>query len=74
MTLTVAVQMDPVETIHIDRDSTFALALEAQRRGYGLFHYTPGDVALEDGVLTAWARPWTGVTSTSPWTGPAPPL
>ena len=59
MTLTVAVQMDPVETIHIDRDSTFALALEAQRRGYGLFHYTPGDVALEDGVLTAWARPWT---------------
>ena len=58
MTLTVAVQMDPVETIAVDRDSTFALALEAQRRGYSLFHYLPGDMALENGVLTAWARPW----------------
>lgn len=58
MTLTVAVQMDPVETIAVDRDSTFALALEAQRRGYSLFHYQPDNLALEDGVLTAWARPW----------------
>ena len=59
MSLTVAVQMDPVETINVERDSTFALALEAQRRGYGLFHYQVQDMALEDGVLTAWARPWT---------------
>jgi len=59
MSLTVAVQMDPVETINVERDSTFALALEAQRRGYGLFHYQVRDMALEDGVLTAWARPWT---------------
>ncbi len=59
MTLNVAVQMDPVDTINVDRDSTFALALEAQRRGYSLFHYLASDLALEDGVLTVWARPWT---------------
>jgi len=58
MTLSVAVQMDPVETIHVDRDSTFALALEAQRRGYSLFHYLVGDLALEGGALTVWGRPW----------------
>jgi glutathione synthase len=58
MTLKVAVQMDPVETINVERDSTFALALEAQRRGYSLFHYLVGDLALEDGALTVWARPW----------------
>ena len=34
--LKVAVQMDPIETINIDADSTFALMLEAQRRGHTL--------------------------------------
>ena len=37
--LKVAVQMDPIETINIDADSTFALMLEAQRRGHRLWHY-----------------------------------
>ena len=58
MTLRVGVQMDPVSTIHVDRDSTFALALEAQRRGHVLYHYLPSDLALEDGKVTAWIRPW----------------
>ena len=31
--LKVAVQMDPIETVNIDADSTFALMLEAQRAG-----------------------------------------
>lgn len=39
MSLTVALQMDPMETVNIDADSTFALAEEAQRRGHQLFHY-----------------------------------
>jgi len=39
--LTVAIQMDPIESINIDTDSTFVLALEAQARGYRLFHYLP---------------------------------
>ena len=32
MTLTIAIQMDPIESINIDTDSTFVTALEAQRR------------------------------------------
>ncbi len=57
MTLTVAVQMDPIESIDIDADSTFVLALEAQRRGHALVHYLPRDLAYRDGRLEARARP-----------------
>jgi glutathione synthase len=49
--------MDPIEPIDIDGDSTFALALEAQVRGHGLFHYLTEDLALRDGRVTARARP-----------------
>jgi glutathione synthase len=41
MTLNVAVQMDPIARINIRGDSTFALLLEAQKRGHGLCYYTP---------------------------------
>ncbi len=57
MGLAVAIQMDPIETINIDADSTFALALEAQRRGHALHHYLPRQLSLRDGGLTARARP-----------------
>ena len=57
MSLAVAIQMDPVETIDIDADSTFVLALEAQRRGHGLYHYLPQDLSLRDGRVIAMARP-----------------
>ena len=56
MSLTVAIQMDPIESVNIDADSTFALALEAQKRGYRLFHYGPRNLAFTDGRLTARAR------------------
>ena len=56
MSLAVAIQMDPIETINIDADSTFALALEAQRRGHALHHYLPRQLTLTDGRLTARAR------------------
>jgi glutathione synthase len=56
MGLTVAIQMDPIETINIDADSTFVLALEAQARGHTLYHYLPRQMSLRDGVLTARAR------------------
>lgn len=49
--------MDPIESIDIEADSTFALALEAQRRGHGLFHYLPHDLSLKDMRVFAWARP-----------------
>jgi len=57
MSLAVAIQMDPIETIDIDADSTFMLALEAQARGHGLFHYLTSDLAFRDGRLYARARP-----------------
>ncbi|MFN9541592.1 MAG: glutathione synthase, partial [Alphaproteobacteria bacterium] len=38
MSLTVAIQMDPIERIDIGGDSTFALALEAQKRGHTLWY------------------------------------
>ena len=46
MTLKVAFQMDPMDSIDITGDSSFALALEAQERGYKLFHYEPKDLSL----------------------------
>ncbi len=57
MGLAVAIQMDPIENINIDADSTFVLALEAQSRGHALYHYLPRHLSLRDGRLTARARP-----------------
>ncbi|MEO0384668.1 MAG: glutathione synthase [Pseudomonadota bacterium] len=53
MTLNVAVQMDPIQSINIAGDSTFAMMLEAQARGFSLSVYTPQSMALESGVVTA---------------------
>jgi glutathione synthase len=57
--LNVAVQMDPIERINIRGDSTFALLLEAEKRGYGLSYYTPDQMALVDGEVFATVRPLT---------------
>ncbi|MBI2713282.1 MAG: glutathione synthase [Rhizobiales bacterium] len=51
MSLKVAVQMDPIQRINIKGDSTFALLLEAQKRGHKLAYYTPDRLALLDGRL-----------------------
>jgi glutathione synthase len=48
--LKVAVQMDPIDSINIDADSTFALMLEAQSRGHALWHYEVRHMALKEGV------------------------
>ncbi|PWB83509.1 MAG: glutathione synthase [Methylocystaceae bacterium] len=52
----VAVQMDPLEKINFAGDSTFALMLEAQRRGCRLWHYTPDRLSLDGGALKAVAH------------------
>lgn len=57
MTLTVAVQMDPIQKIKITGDSTFAMLLEAQRRGHTLLHYTPDRLSMRDGAIIATAEP-----------------
>ena len=53
MSLKVAVQMDPIQRINIKGDSTFALLLEAQKRGHRLAYYTPDRLALLNGRLFA---------------------
>jgi glutathione synthase len=50
--LNVAVQMDPMESIGIEGDSSFALMLEAQARGHTLFHYEVRHMTLREGTLT----------------------
>ena len=59
MTLKVAIQMDPVEGINIDTDTTFFLMLEAQARGHSLFVYTPDKISMDEGVVRARGRPLT---------------
>jgi glutathione synthase len=54
--LNVAVQMDPIEHISIDGDSTFALMLSAQARGHTLWHYEVRHMVLREGVLKEGAR------------------
>src|SRR5262245_19607435 len=57
MTLKVAIQMDPMEGININADSTFMLAMEAQRRGYSLLHYLPRHLSFRDRRVVARDRP-----------------
>ncbi|KQM48001.1 glutathione synthetase [Sphingomonas sp. Leaf208] len=59
MSLTVAVQMDPLDSINIAGDSTFALMLSAQDRGHTLFHYSAEDLNYRDGRIWAKAHPVT---------------
>ncbi len=59
MALTVAVQMDPIDRINIVGDSTFALLLEAQRRGHRLFYYTPEGLSQRGPDLLAPLQPLT---------------
>lgn len=54
MPRTLAVLMDPIAGIQPKKDTTLAMLLEAQRRGYTLFYMAQGDLAVRDGV--AWAR------------------
>ncbi|MCY7397774.1 MAG: glutathione synthase [Sphingomonas bacterium] len=56
MSLTIAVQMDPLESIGIAGDSTFALMLSAQARGHRLLYYAADALTYEDGRVRAMAR------------------
>ena len=57
MSLRVAVQMDPLESINISGDSSFALMLSAQARGHQLYHYLADALTYEDGRIFAGAHP-----------------
>jgi glutathione synthase len=58
MTIKMAVQMDPMDGINITGDSSFALMLAGQARGYDIWHYDVGTLTLDaNDRLTAWAHP-----------------
>jgi glutathione synthase len=59
MTLKVAVQMDPIARINVRGDSTFAMLLEAQKRGHELFYYTPERLSLSGQDVVAFVQPLT---------------
>jgi len=56
MSLKVAVQMDPLESVNIEGDTTFLMMLNAQERGHEMFVYTPERLAMEEGRVTARGR------------------
>lgn len=49
----IAFQMDPIENVDMNTDSSFRLAEEAQIRGHNLFFYTPDHLAYQEGRITA---------------------
>ena len=57
MAARLGVVMDPIDAIKPQKDSTLALLLEAQRRGYALYYLEPGDLALDNGTAVGRARP-----------------
>jgi glutathione synthase len=59
MSLKIAVQMDPIESINPRGDSTFAMMLEAQARGHRIDYYVPQTLALRDNVVSAEVAPIT---------------
>ncbi|HVI55204.1 MAG TPA: glutathione synthase [Luteibacter sp.] len=67
MSLSVAVLMDPIRAIKIAKDSTFAMLLEASRRGHTLFYMEQGDLALRSGEAWARLRPLTVKEDPSGW-------
>ncbi|WP_233841232.1 glutathione synthase [Dyella sp. 2HG41-7] len=67
MPRSVAVLMDPISSIKIAKDTTFALLLEAARRDYRLYYMEQGDLALRDGAPWARLRPLTVKDDPSGW-------
>jgi glutathione synthase len=57
MSVDVVVVMDPIESIRIAKDSTFAMLLEGQRRGYRLHYVIPGGLTLRGGCAEATVAP-----------------
>ncbi len=67
MNLAIAVLMDPIETVKVAKDSTFAMLLEAQRRGHAPYYLQQGGLALRDGVPWGWLQPVTVRDDPADW-------
>ena len=67
MTVKLGVVMDPIGTIKPKKDSTFAMLLAAQRRGWALSYMELGDLLLRDGQALAWTRELSVQDSLTDW-------
>ena len=72
MPLDLIVVMDPIGSIKIAKDSTFAMLLEAQRRGHRLHYVAPDGLGLSDGAAQAWMAPLTVRDHPRDWFGLGP--
>jgi len=54
--LRIAVQMDPIETMIVNHDTSLALMVEAQARGHEIWWFSPNDLFYETGDVKARAR------------------
>jgi len=67
MTISIGVVMDPIGAIKVHKDSTYAMLLEAQNRGWEIQYMEMNDIALRDGEPTARVKPLTLLDGQSPW-------
>ncbi len=66
-TISLGVVMDPIDTINIKKDSTFAMMLEAQARGYDVFYMLQSDLFAKDGTVYANISPVTVMDNPEKW-------
>ena len=76
MVLNIVVVMDPIGSIKVAKDSTFAMLLEADRRGHALWYVRPGGLGLVDGVAMAEMAPLHVIATSGDWyeLGPFAPV
>src|SRR5699024_496843 len=67
MKLAIAVLMDPIETVKVAKDSTFAMLLESQRRGHETFYLQSNGLAIRHGEPWGWPHPITVRDAPDAW-------
>ncbi|MDX1453480.1 MAG: glutathione synthase [Oleiphilaceae bacterium] len=67
MTIKLGIVMDPIATINIKKDSTFAMALAAQKKGWDLYYIELADMYLDQGLAKASVRPLTVERDPAKW-------
>lgn len=67
MTINLGILMDPIGDINIKKDSSFAMLLAAQKKGWNIFYIEMSDLFLEQGVARARVRKLSVVRDKNKW-------
>ncbi len=67
MTLKLGILMDPIQSINIKKDSSFAMLLEAQHRGYDIYYMEMSDLFIEDNQAKAYTQKLRVTDHSNPW-------